>query len=177
MEIKTSQQGPVSPRSREAGFALLVAVIFVSVMLSFALLIGTLAYKQAALANVTIQSQYALYAADAALECALEKDRDGTNPFAYDATSVPALVCNGDSPVAGVRSYLTSPANTAVYTYRMPLNSRCADVVIYKYETQQTHGTGKYKTYVFSQGYSVACDKLGAGQSRFYAARGLRMRY
>lgn len=175
--MNTAHRAHGLPRAREEGFALLVAVIFVSVMLSFALLIGTLAYKQAALANVTIQSQYALYAADAALECALDKDRDGTNPFAYNAATVPTLACNGDAPVAGERAYLTSPANTAVYRYRMSLNSRCADVVVYKYETQQTHGTGKYRTYVFSQGYSVACNMLGAGQSRFYAARGLRMRY
>ncbi len=165
MEMNTSSRG----------FALLVAVIFVSVMLTFALLMGNLSYKQTRLSNIAIQSQYALYAADAALECVLDKDRDGTKQLAYNL-SAPTISCNGVSEESS--SAVTSNGRTT-FKYRFDLgtgpDARCADVTVYKYETPQTHGTGQFSSYFFSQGYSTACDNV-AGQSA-YAARGLRMRY
>ena len=59
----------------QRGFALLVAVVFMSVMLSFGLALGSLSYKQQVLAGASVQSQYAFYAADAGLECALYEDQ------------------------------------------------------------------------------------------------------
>ena len=54
-------------KKTQRGFALLIAIIFMSVMLSFGLALGSLAYKQQVLASSAIQSQYAFYAADSAL--------------------------------------------------------------------------------------------------------------
>lgn len=157
-------------RSREAGFALLVAVIFVSVMLSFALLIGTLAYKQSVLSNVTLQSQYAFYAADAALECMLEADR-GENAFAYTAAPVaPTVFCNGS---ANRSSSATGLSGVAQFTHKFDIvaggANRCAEVTVYKYQTRQ----GIYTTYLFSSGFSAACTNL----TGTYASRFLRFRY
>src|SRR3990167_3135616 len=84
----------------EAGFTLLIAVIFMSVMLAFGLALGSLSYKQQVLASDAIQSQYAFYVADAALECALYADQQ-QGIFAYppeNPDSTPSITCD-DSPL------------------------------------------------------------------------------
>src|ERR1043166_6855304 len=70
----------------QRGFTLLVAVIFMSVMLSFGLALGALGYKQLTLASIAIESTYAFYAADAALECALYADQQ-SSPSVFDYSS------------------------------------------------------------------------------------------
>ncbi len=158
MAIKNSQKG----------FALLVAVIFMSVMLSFALTLGSLGYKQQVLASSAKASQYAFYAADAGLECVLYADQQTTpNPF-----------LNGNSGsfnCAGLSSTTLRPQSRPMidiwqYTKsEMRLNidgNRCADVTVYKPDAATT-------TYLFSQGYDVTCSEVnGSGR---YASRGLQV--
>ena len=73
------------------GFTLLVAIILSSVILSLALALLEVAYKQIVLASTPKHSQYAFYAADGALECILYYDQKydafGTNPYGYDTIS------------------------------------------------------------------------------------------
>jgi hypothetical protein len=80
------------------GFVLLVAVIFMSVMLSFGLALSSLSYKQQVLTSSAIESQYAFYAGDSGLECALYSDQKSNN-FDYtthDSSTPPALItCGG----------------------------------------------------------------------------------
>src|SRR5580658_7382511 len=90
----------MTAKQTQRGFALLIAVIFMSVMLSFGLALGALAYKQEVLASSAVESQYAFYAADAGLECALYADQV-QNLFAYPATdphSPPTATCDGALP-------------------------------------------------------------------------------
>lgn len=76
------------------GFTLLIAVVISSVILSLALALIDVAYKQIVLASTAKQSQYAFYAADSALECILyydqKSDAFGTNPSGLSSIS-----CNG----------------------------------------------------------------------------------
>ena len=132
----------------QRGFALLIAVIFMSVMLSFGLALGSLSYKQQVLASSAIASQYAFYAADAGLECALYADQQQST-FAYTSdmsAAAPAMTCDAAAPVSA--SVLSHTASQWVIFTRLSLdsNKRCADVTVYK------PAPGSGTTYLFSQG-------------------------
>lgn len=164
-------------KNKKNGFALLIAVIFMSVMLSFGLALGSLGYKQQVLASSAIASQYAFYAADAALECALFADQGvGQNIFAYPQTepsSPPAMTCDGAAPIASTKS-LTASQWVVTNRVRLDSNKRCADVTVYKYTTPQPPNNST--TLLFSQGYDVSCDILGESGARF-VSRGISAHY
>lgn len=158
-----------SPR----GFALLVAIIFMSVMLSLGLALGALGYKQQILASSAVDSQYAFYAADAALECALYSDQQNAI-FAYDsnlAADVPTFTCDGANPISA--STVTHTGSVWVTTSRLALDdSTCADITFYKYPDNSS-------SYVFAQGYSISCTALAdaATTKVRFSARGLEAHY
>ena len=143
-----------------------------SVMLSFGLALGSLAYKQQVLASGAIQSQYAFYAADAALECALYADQR-QNLFAYppsDPPSAPAMTCDGSSaPVSATKAWSSSQW---IVTSRLSFDSgtRCADVTVYK-------PSGVGFTYLFSQGYDVSCTTVETPAGARFSTRGLQSYY
>lgn len=142
-----------------------------SVMLLFGLALGSIGYKQQVLAFSSVKSQYAFYAADAALECALYEDQQGSL-FAYppsDPPSAPIMTCDGSVPVSTSKSWSSSQW---VVTSRLSLdsNARCADVTVYK-----PNGAGT--TYIFSQGYDVSCATVASPQGIRFVSRGLTARY
>lgn len=158
----------------QRGFALLVAVIFMSVMLSFGLALGSLSYKQQVLASSAIQSQYAFYAADSALECALYEDQQlGLFEFNSDV-SVPApiMTCDSATPFSQPTILSRTLTQWVIFT-RLSLDSdkRCADVTVYK----PSPGTGT--TFVFSQGYDVSCSTIVSPNGARFVARGLNAHY
>ncbi|MBU6388706.1 hypothetical protein KGQ72_02455 [Patescibacteria group bacterium] len=159
----------------QRGFALLIAVIFMSVMLSFGLALGSLGYKQQVLASSAIESQYAFYAADAALECALYADQQ-LNLFVLPATqpsSAPPIPCDGSS-VPYASSVISYTAGSKwVVAERLSLDSgkHCADVTVYK------PAPGMGTTYLFSQGYDVSCATVGAPNGARFVSRGESSHY
>lgn len=163
-------------KNKKNGFTLLIAVVFMSVMLAFGLALGSLSYKQQVLASDAIQSQYAFYVADAALECALYADQQ-QNLFAYPPIdpggSAPLMRCNNAEPVSASERYF--PTEWIIET-RLSLESgkRCADVRVYK-----PNGLGT--TYIFSQGYDVSCDTVyppnGIPTGARFVSRGLSVHY
>lgn len=165
-------------KKTQRGFALLIAVIFMSVMLSIGLALGSLGYKQQVLASSAIQSQYAFYVADAALECALYFDQQ-QNLFAYPTpqpASAPLMTCDGINatfPPAYPTGIISYTATRWVITERLSLDSgkRCADVTVYK----PPSGTGT--TYLFSQGYDVSCDTVASPNGARIVSRGLSSDY
>jgi hypothetical protein len=159
----------------QRGFALLVAVIFMSVVLSFGLTLGSLGYKQAVLASSAIESQYAFYAADAALECALYSDTQGNFTYSdHDGTNRPnPIICENAS--AARVSYVYD-ATWLVDTQRLSFDAgrHCADVTIYKYSSPQPGGI---TTYIFSQGYDVSCATVANPNGARFSSRGLSFHY
>jgi len=159
---------------KNRGFALLISIIFMSVMLSFGLALGALGYKQQVLASNAVESQYAFYAADAALECALYADQR-QNLFEYSShngTNPPqSFLCDG-APSERV-SYAYNEGVQLEVKYRVSLDSdkHCADVTIYK----PAPGTGL--TYLFSQGYDVSCATVMVPNEARFVARGLKAHY
>lgn len=157
----------------QRGFALLIAVVFMSVMLTFGLALGSLSYKQQVLASSAVESQYAFYVADAALECALYADQQ-QNLFAYVSNlsaPAPLMTCDTVAPVSA--TVVSHTASEWVVATRLSLDSgaRCADVTIYK--PASSSGT----TYIFSQGYSVPCATVAAPNGARFVSRGLDARY
>lgn len=156
-------------KTAHRGFALLISVVFMSVMFLFGLALGSIGYKQQVLASSSVKSQYAFYAADAALECALYADQQ-ENLFAYppsDPPSAPLMTCDGSVPVLATKSW-----PQWVVTSRISLDSgkRCADVAVYK-----PNGVGT--TYIYAQGYDVPCATVAAPGDTRFVARGLSTRY
>jgi len=165
--ISSNQKAVIKKR----GIALLVTLIFMSVMLSLGLALAALGYKQSVLASTAVESQYAFYAADAALECVLYADQQ-QQAFLYATHSgsnqPAATVC--DSTAASVTSY-TYDATRLVFVERMSLDAgaRCADVTIYK----RADG----RSYLFAQGYNVSCTTLNNPNGARIASRGLDVHY
>lgn len=163
-------------KSSNEGFALLVAVIFTSVMLAFALLAGALGYKQSILANAARDSQYAFFAADAALECLLYADGPSQRAFRYfitaPPTSAPDIKCNGvsaENVSATYESLRTPPRWVVTGFFDFPTTpASCAKVTIYK------PPVGYGKAYFFSEGYSIGCEGGDLPDSGRYTVRGLQ---
>ncbi len=161
------------PSSRSRGFALLIAIIFMSVMLSFGLSLGSLAYKQQVLASSAIGSQYAFYAADAALECALYADQQ-QNLFAYTSNMsapAPAVTCDAAAPVSA--TVVSHTPNRWVISNRFSLDAgaRCADVTIYKPSVTSD------STFLFSQGYDASCATVANPAGARFSSRGMQVHY
>lgn len=165
---------------QKRAFALLIAVIFMAVMLSFGLTLASLAFKQQTLASSALQSQYAFYAADSALECALLADQKQML-FMYDSDvskSAPIMSCNGVSAqgAAGQPTPQTiqHTASMWVTQSRLSLNGGkfCADVTVYK----PNLALGTATTSLFAQGYNEPCDRIAADDSHL-SSRGLEAYY
>ncbi|HUY05377.1 MAG TPA: hypothetical protein VMV62_01515 [Candidatus Paceibacterota bacterium] len=162
-------------KKTQRGFALLIAVIFMSVMLTFGLALGSLGYKQEVLASGALGSQYAFYVADAALECALYADQQiQPDPFAYTSNlsaPAPSMTCGGTSPVSS--SVVSHTASVWVVTERFQLDGgkHCADVMISK------PASGASLTYLYSQGYDVPCATVSNPSGARFASRGLSAHY
>ncbi|HET9641281.1 MAG TPA: SPRY domain-containing protein [Candidatus Paceibacterota bacterium] len=157
--------------ANKRGFALFVAIVFMSVMLLFGMALASIGYKQQILASSAVESQYAFYAADAGLECALYADQR-QNLFAFPSIPpvvAPAMMCEGLSPYSA--SYTRSATQWTV-TNRMKLNSntRCADIAV-------TKPRDSGMTYIYSQAYDVPCATVAAGGTSRFVSRGITTRY
>jgi hypothetical protein len=174
-----------------------------SVVLSIALALGSLGYKQEILASSALQSQSAFYAADAGLECALYADEQESD-FAYALYAEPiasggynqanfAIGCGGIAhPVTNEcyngttlnSSGVSCTTNQWVVSWEIPL-AYTNPVTQHAGTDQQCAVVQIYKpngsgtTYIFSQGYSTSCESLPAygGTATRFASRGLSASY
>jgi hypothetical protein len=153
------------------GFVLLIAIIFMSVMLSFALALGALSYKQQLLTASAIESHYAFYAADAALECVLYADQR-LNNFAHvlhSAVSPPALVLCSDTLATREGYSYTGTQLIDVQRFSLNAGTRCADVTVDKRSSGET--------FLYAQGYNVSCTSVEDSAQARIVSRGLRAHY
>ena len=131
------------------GFTLLIAVILTSVLLSVGLALLDISYKQIVLSSTARQSQYAFYAADSALECALYWDQK-VNAFAYDGAAG-TIQCAGSSiPVTSSAS-----GGTRTSTFATPcMNGVTASVTVYK-TTGASCSSGSATSCIYATGYNT----------------------
>ena len=160
----------------QRGFTLLIAVIFASVILAFAIALGSLGYKQSILSSAALQSNSAFYAADSALECALYFDQQ-QQLFAYSTfnpASPPTFSCDGmnSTVVAGSACKDTAPCSAGQNRVSEQLSldggTHCAVVTVYK----TSAGTNNA---IYTIGYNIACAAIGTGPR--FVARGLEAHY
>ncbi|HEY4522809.1 MAG TPA: pilus assembly PilX N-terminal domain-containing protein [Candidatus Paceibacterota bacterium] len=180
--------------NKKRGIALLVTLIFMSVMLAFGLTLASLAYKQAVLASNATKSQQAFFAADGALECALYADQQqGAYNYAdYSASDPPdasiaeyaADACDGAVIGTPVTSWTAGRLGRLTVSERISFNNgtSCADVVIYKYGQLIPSPPGpegkQWKAFIYSTGYSVACSAIAsASAGGRIVVRGLFLRF
>ena len=147
--------------SKTRGFALLTAVIIMSLMLTFGLSIGSLAYKQLILSSGAVASQYAFYAADSVLECGLYADQQQgtfTYPDVNPGAAPVNFTCEGNAPLVGQTEVLWSgpPDSKWRLKYRFSIDSgkHCGDLIVYK----PAAGTGP--TTIYAQGYDTSCTTV-----------------
>ncbi len=168
-----------TPSSR--GFALLIAMIFVSVIVSLSVAASALGYKQQVLASTATRSLYAFYAADAALECALievlkapvpngGQASNSHDPFSYYAEGTfLAPKCGGfvstdpeyafSRPAISIDAFYRVTRQPFAISMSNPLNqqigteSLCAEVTVY-----ETPLKAPETTFVYVQGYDVPCE-------------------
>jgi len=164
-------------KNKKNGFALLIAIIFMSVVLSLGVALGALGYKQQVLASGATESQYSFYVADAALECTLYADQQ-QNLFIYalhDGNNPPNLITCDNEPATQLNYDYNATRLYVSERFSLDSNTRCADVTIYKYKNPQPP-TG-LTTYIFSQGYDVPCSTVNSPEGARFVSRGINAHY
>ena len=115
-------------RSSESGFALLITIIVVGVVLSVGLAVLDLSIKQVRLSTNAKESEVAFHAANAGMECALYwrrksspdpdmEDGDNINPSCF-AVSAGTIEKNNGSP--GLEPVTTGDGVAYMYEYDFP---------------------------------------------------------
>lgn len=148
----------------QRGFTLLVAVIFTSVVLSVALALSDIAYRQILLASTARQSQYAFYSADSALECVLYWDQK-MDEFDYNTEPVGSgtFSCQGRS-VSFSAAAPFGVSRTTTISIPCATTGSQSSVIVYK----QLSGT----TVIDASGYNTC---IAGDQNR--VERGVKASY
>src|SRR3989344_4122850 len=131
-------------KNKKRGIALLVTLIFMSVMLAFGLTLASLAYEQAILVSNATKSQQAFFAADGALECALYADQyvgaynyadysTGNQPNVATIAGYAANACGGvvSSVPRGPAASRTAERLTVKEYISFNGGASCAEIVVY----------------------------------------------
>lgn len=136
---------------RKAGFTVLFAVLMSSLLLAIGISIFNIVRKEQILSSAGRESQFAFYAADSGVECALFWDLDD-NAFATSSSKF--IECNRDTltdPRNDGNRFRVGGADTSSFTIRFyPANS-CATVTV-------TKGPASGDTVIVSEGYNT-CDE------------------
>ncbi|XKT74772.1 MAG: pilus assembly PilX N-terminal domain-containing protein [Patescibacteria group bacterium UBA2163] len=132
----------------ERGFTLLIAVLVSSILLALGFAIFNIAAKEVVLSASGRESQFAFYAADSGIECALYWDYEQD---AFSATSPRQPECAGGETT---NYNVDFDADTGVYTTTFSfsleesLSGPCTDVTV-------TRRTDPTRTIVVAAGYNT----------------------
>lgn len=157
----------------------MIAVVLSAVAAAVTITLTELAYKNLLLSSAAKESQYAFYAADSALECALYWDNgaSGHKKFSFNASpaSPSGVACPTDSgsAIAFTASY-DSGNNRTIYQSSgwFPVNNgQCATLSIYKLGAPDAQ---ENTTYMYANGVDVPCTELSNPRA---IERGLKASY
>jgi Tfp pilus assembly protein PilX len=134
----------------EKGFALFMAMILTSTLLLVAAGIVSIATRQAVIASFNSESQYAFYAADTGIECALFWDVQSPSGIsAFSTTTGTQVFCNLDANNTA-NTWFVGGSNVSTINYiSFQPDPYCAIVTV----TKNVDGT----TQIESFGYNT-CD-------------------
>lgn len=137
---------------KQEGFVILFTILIAAIIMVIGLGMYSIASRETALSGTAREAQYAFYAADAGIECALyaqSLDNSGGNPI-IDGVSSEVFAC-GTLPVTRVGG---SGGITDPYVYRVmvdPVKRSCAQVNIFNVGTL----TNPNMRRVIAQGYNL----------------------
>ncbi|MCC2630582.1 MAG: seg [Candidatus Paceibacter sp.] len=187
------------------GFALLIGVVMASVLISITFVMFSISLKQVSLSTTGKNSQYALFAADTGLECALYADYKVLKSFVdpvvttngSDTIVTPnkpnpptPFICSNKSIRLGDDLQLVKESNIVVnnvtypkglvwtFTVKYPTTPQCAIVTITKYVVVETSGgvnTDVIRTKIESRGYNTCPTTNPTDPQR--VERGLEVHY
>lgn len=164
--VATDSGQHTADRKKRSGFTLLFAVLVANLILAIGIATFNLTVKQVLLSSVGRESQFAFFAADSGVECALFWDFE-RNAFSVNQP-IGQIVCNGqtiakadDGGTIGGRPYGTPTA----FTFSFPPDPYCTTVSVTKYDNPR-------RTVVDARGYNT-CD---TGNPR-RVERGIRATY
>ncbi len=133
------------------GFTLLFAVLISSILLAIGIAIFDITVRELKLSSAVRESQYAFFAADTGIECAIYWD--------YQGAFVPGA--NGDISCGGQTITVTaapSYGSPATFSAALPTSNRCVIATITKTQLAGDPGGGiPVRTAIVARGYNVPC--------------------
>lgn len=142
----TVETSSINPRRRSQGFTLLFAGLIASLTLTLATSIWLLAFTELRFSFIGRESQFAFFAADAGVECALYWDYQA-NGFATNTPST--ITCNNESfPGMGGDGYGVASTFTLTFSPVSANVRPCAVVTVTKFASPD-------RTRVESRGYNT----------------------
>lgn len=169
--------------SGEQGFALLLTLIVVSVVLAIGLSLLSITLKQFTLSSTARDSEMAIHAANSGLECMqYHRGRPATRTDLLNGGAGPSLSCAGSSPIySATDHYINAGANEYVYNYIYRYNldaTTCVETSMYlidartspdevTYEADEgletlTCTNGVVCTTIFSRGFNRSCSSINS---------------
>ncbi len=161
---------------QQSGFALLITILVLSVVVSVTLAIVELSLKQLKLSVDSTDSEIAFHAANAGLECAQFSRREESNNFETGAAV--QINCFGSNTSVSASSLGTMPispaldANRQAYRYRHNItwgttpNVRCSSIDIFTMVATSTFTVGTASTSLsnYINGYETSTKTCAAGE-------------
>lgn len=137
---------------KNKGFTLFIAVVIAGTLLFVATGIVNLSVKQAFISASARESQYAFYAADSAMECAIYWDVKNPTGFSAFATSTGSVIsCNEDAEnPSNPEPSAVGGSSVSQFTMTFLPDPYCATVTV----TKEPDGDTKIE----SKGYNT-CDE------------------
>jgi len=143
MQNNNKEQNNKQKYTKQAGFAVLYAVLVSSILLSIGLAIFNITIKELLLSSSGRDSQFAFYAADSGAECALYWEQKGGG---FSTSTAGSISCNGSTiPNIGGVGYDTA------MVFQFEVDGFCSIVSVIQSETHP-------RTKIESKGYNTTCD-------------------
>lgn len=126
--------------TQESGFALLLAIVIASILLSIGLTILTITVKQLTLSSTARESEIAFHASSAGVECLrFHRDKNVSSSFTNEVTNLgtaPTINCFGlTSDTSDIQDQLHSNSDGYInefhYEFDWAGNSRCSQLDMY----------------------------------------------
>jgi type II secretory pathway pseudopilin PulG len=120
-------------KQSQSGFALLVSLIVVSVVVSIGLALLDVTIKQLRLSSNSTDSEIAFHAANAGIECSQYWRRKLADTIEGDQFALPTAVPPGGSIAGSLNCFGVNDDNSEYATISVPI-SGAGDAVLYQYE-------------------------------------------
>lgn len=144
--MKRSQKPFAQKSDFKKGITLFVAILITGTLLLISVAIINLSVKEAFLSGTARESQYAFYAADTGVECALYWDASSPNGYSAFGTSTNSTIyCLSSYPT--ITRNVSNNNGTSTFTLQFQSEAYCADVLVAK--------TSDGKTKIESLGYNT----------------------